>query len=127
MTLPLSQQVCSLELAKKLAAVGVPQDSFFVWYGGTTPATLWTRDRFEEKRWNHPEQTYAAFTVAELGEMLPYTAFGAYFNEFKGKDDWSMAYGREKTIVADTEADARASLLIYLIESHLIDPKTLKV
>src|ERR1051325_10817319 len=60
----LEQQVCSLELAKRLRELGVKQESYFYWF-------------FEE--YNHEpvgwriqteEGDYSAFTVAELGEML---------------------------------------------------------
>ena len=30
----IENQVCSLELAKKLKELGVEQDSYFFWYGG---------------------------------------------------------------------------------------------
>lgn len=66
---------------------------------------------------------YSAFTVAELGAMLP--------NEFKfGTTIYrNIAYdeitsvlvgGAEKIFMCDTEANARAQMLIYLLENGLI-------
>ncbi len=75
----------------------------------------------------------SAFTVAELGEMLPYrinrNARGdAYRLQLKKLDtQWSAAYfppfpqiGFEED--AGTEADARAKMLVYLIEKGLYSP-----
>jgi hypothetical protein len=52
---------------------------------------------------------------------LPASALGAFFNEFKNVDaGWVMAYGAEKSIQAESEADARAKMLIYLLKNKLI-------
>lgn len=123
----LSNQVVSLELAKRLKELGVNQESYFHWYDSKPTAQLHTGvfagDWF-----------YAAFTVAELGEMLP-----ARLTEVEGvhrvarlameKQDtrWNVVYicaecgGRIfEPMLADTEADARAKMLIYLIENNLV-------
>jgi hypothetical protein len=73
------------------------------------------------------EFTISAFTVAELGELLKNTGVesgnGYFRNTFWFKDKW---YGTMDTknedpaITADTEADARAKMLIYLLENNLI-------
>jgi hypothetical protein len=61
--IPLEKQVVSLDLAKRLKELGVKQES--VWY--------WFRDRLILGRGEGGNmQTFtSAFTVAELGEMLP--------------------------------------------------------
>ena len=67
----LKEQVVSLELAKKLKEIGVKQESLFWWDGYTN---------FEDEiklEYGKPDfvagdaMFYSAFTVAELGEMLP--------------------------------------------------------
>ena len=63
----------------------------------------------------------SAFTIAELGEMLPNT-FGTY----KSENGWNVCEvenGELKNIWAlggDTEADARGKMLCYLLENKLI-------
>lgn len=78
----------------------------------------------------HP--MYSAFTVAELGNMLPYEIGGKLLDMSKGSDGtWSVYYTKntlgavtEPTFIedqgADTEADARAKMLIYLVENGLL-------
>ena len=80
----------------------------------------------------------SAFTVAELGEMLPDEYPGdseSILMCFKvsGGKEWSKWYVRyqkddlEETIhteFAGTEADARAKMLIYLLENNLLTPNT---
>lgn len=143
----LENQVVSLELAKRLKELGVKQESLFYWTSfepgsyilavhiGTTlfssllGLSLGNRDG---------EYDISAFTVAELGEMLPSSmrfpfangrlrAIKQHLHIFKGWDDkgWFINYTaagtrRLETIKADTEADARAKMLIYLLENKLI-------
>ena len=130
----LSRQVCSLEPAKKLKKLGVKQES--VWY--------WQRKYFKEnkngcfsltdekifilKRESYSGgEFYSAFTVAELGEMLPSIDVFTYKNS---KQNGYLCLYKPFTMGArmkaecakfgKTEADARAKMLIYLIESKLI-------
>ena len=131
--MPLEQQVCSLELAKKLKKLGVKQESLF-WY------THAPKNR-QDGEWIHVltygrnnmrDETIPAFTVAELGEMLPME-----IKNRNGKYDecyfetsrivfkkWTVAYYKKSTARAfqmgDTEANARAKTLIYLIENGLL-------
>lgn len=114
----LEQQVCGLELAKRLKELGVKQDSFYLWDGVDKNLI-----RADADGWLI-ERCYSAFTVAELGEMFPETP--AYFS-FKSRDAsqnnglfW-VAKRSDGTNVhleqAKTEADARAKMLIYLLAS----------
>lgn len=112
----LEQQVCSLELAKKLKELGIEQKSIFYhlpFYATTD----------EENR-------VSAFTVAELGEMLfPFNIVTYKYK--KGKkfiyevaiQDMEMRINKtyEPSHKADTEANARAKMLIYLLENKLIE------
>lgn len=72
---------------------------------------------------NEGVEVYSAFTVAELGEMLP----EMYIHTDK-KDNgyWNIRYQNPNGGMSDyiiggaTEADARAKMLIYLLENKLI-------
>lgn len=81
--------------------------------------------------------------MAELGEMLPNTlkikdsfwsyhlhylngkyGCGAYYQYYEPNDKrWHSLElkGHGTSVMADTEADARAKMLIYLIENKLMD------
>lgn len=120
----LEQKTCSLELSKKLKEMGVPQDSYFYWKTAKDYCKL-VNDNHDSgypigigKRAKGAEH-YSAFTVAELGEMLPQFAAGKFNrgNSFFWKieiPNFSI------TIESETEADARAKMLIYLLENKLI-------
>lgn len=145
--MPLEQQVCSLELAQKLKELGVKQESLFYWHRSYNP---------EKKVENEPyviyspyldesKIDYSAFTVAELGEMLPWSFERDnkifFLQQVKnGKNspiakEHELFYSDGKVeggevipfpcITADTEADARGKMLIYLAENGLIDPKNI--
>jgi hypothetical protein len=124
----LEQQVVSLELSRKLKELGVKQQSLFWWmgqkYGPSFPAYNCENVR---------GVICAAYTVAELGGMLPalfkvedkntwaqWFAWtnGEYF--YIGYDDKEGTYIPSQAIAAETEADARAKMLIYLLENKLI-------
>ena len=132
----LEDEVCSLDLAKKLKELGVKQESLFqhvnnpighagwqMWFQGRVATVLG-----ERAEW------YAAFTVAELGEILPPTIDGKYndktrwFNSRKTSKAcvwYENARPNEEIMTeADTEADARAKMLVYLIENQLVGVKS---
>lgn len=123
----LEQQVCSLELAKRLKELGVKQESYFNWctngWMSSDPKCKWIIVQRQEF-----QNGYAAFTVAELGEMLPYRVVAPsgqpYFPSYttkNGDGKWLVSYHQLlPSIIADTEADARAKMLIYLIENKLV-------
>lgn len=125
----LEDQVCSLALAKRLKELGVRQNGHFHWVYFD-----WTNDKWIVFHFPHEDEPkhfdcYSAFTVAELGEMLPpMVIFESYVHEIyirKTPDNkWWVSYenGRRlcKEIVEKTEADAHAKMLIYLIEKGLV-------
>ena len=136
LNMKLEQQVVSLELAKKLKELGVPQkENMFVW-SNQAYAEQW---RVEHRQFFAADmrRDYAAYTVAELGEMLPNEtrdrlgffsglAINGWFCEVKNYR--VMPFERlHVELQHDTEANARAAMLIYLIENKLVDVKTLSV
>lgn len=115
----LEDQVCSLEIAKKLKELGVRQDGLF-WYDEHFPDPYKVELKAFYAALLNPHWAFrvcSAYTVAELGKILkghelPYLNFGTGWQTRQIKD-----YHRPKT-----EADARAMLLIYLIENKLLNP-----
>lgn len=128
----LEQQVVSLDLAKRLKELGVKQESYFWWTDDEDSAlgrmvVMTFRDI----------NSYSAFTVAELGEMLGDSQLWkqesqSFVRTFKANGLWwcELAPGSENTpaplspakerCVEETEADARAKMLVYLLENKLI-------
>ena len=136
----IEKQVCSLELAKKLKELGVKQEGIFWWitYGNKETG-------FEEVLETHEfccdcncpeklnEPNYSAFTATELGEMLPNSLDKKKWKKWnnnllisKYENGWIFEYvagdcfGEGVKCKAKTEADARAKMLIYLLENNLI-------
>ena len=142
----LEQQVCTLEQAKKLKELGVEQKVLYQWKVNDvqtvvidTPMAMWI-ERYVPPVGN---AFYAAFTVAELGVMLP-EEIGHKYNEhssyyyMQGHSDvpvkspklWVIWYEDNdlspelevlnmQFAAGDTEAEARAAMLIYLLGNHL--------
>ncbi len=134
----LEKQVCSLELAKKLKELGALQDSLFVYYSDNEPF-------YKIGQWNefaphnkvyHKADIYPAFTAAELGEILPKDKKvifrkEKYFGEIQNYL-WVVIYCEDNKNVeinlkdnlwfgGYTEADAKAKMLVYLIEEGLYE------
>jgi hypothetical protein len=120
----LEDQVVSLDLAKKLKELGVKQENQFVWVEWDTGAP--TIELADSSDWTDPDETaYSAFTVAELGEMLPdYIAREGCLMVEKSTAHWTVGYASYSDFGlrrdAPTEANARAKMLIYLIENNLL-------
>ena len=146
----IEQQVCSLALAKRMKELGAKQESLFYWLeekdnqpflmnsGNTSKYGAIPSNYREDEGWNY----YSAFTVAELGEMLPARITNEstrnmdricfYLKEHKGddkkqdvRDGFTVEYHTIYSpplyrITADTEADARAKMYIYLAENNLL-------
>lgn len=128
----LESQVCSLDLAKRLKELGVKQESYFEYYKGIGGG-MYLGDTAESMNnaiflgnTTAPQfERYSAFTVAELGELLPDD-----YIVIKEKDKWEAwkllrpNYELETLhplqIELENEADARAEMLIYLLENKLI-------
>lgn len=134
----LKNQVCSLELSQKLKKLGVKQESFYCYVQHRRKELkgieLWSFDRMEDYNNGMSEKAKVdficfAFTIAELGEMLPIGfAVTKYHNAYRisksiviekeTRDEYEEVSPTD--FEAKTEADARAKMLIYLIENKLI-------
>lgn len=145
----LEKQVCSLELSKRLRELGVKQESVFYWnlknkitktadiydwvFGTTPVGTEYSRKKVIGRN-------VSAFTVAELGEMLPAgiserrngnnthetavdVSWGLNISPKWGKNDMRYVLylsGDNHYVQDDSEANARAKMLIYLLDNKLI-------
>lgn len=120
----LEKQVISLPLAKRLKELGVNRRSLHCWLRRwhDKPYVLDGGPVFETA---DPEPYFAAFTVAELGEMLRPVGLNLILAD-NGTLALSMTkhIGRfiDATVTTNTEADARAKMLILLIEKGLVKP-----
>lgn len=138
--LPIEKQVCSLEYAKKLKELGVKQESYFYFdrrYAYGHPSE---KDHYVITT-NPSMEKYAAFTVAELGVMLPpefgtmtplssdewecHTIRNKVYHgvEYINKGDikrWDSIV-REKHVytLVETEANCRARMLIDAISNKI--------
>ena len=122
MILRIGQQLVSIELAERMKKLGFTQDTFF-FYDSDTNILHRYGEAFQELM-NKGELT-SAYSVAELGGMLP-IVYGSYKHENGfAADRLTWEQESEECQYADTEADARAKLLIYLAEHSIINPKEL--
>jgi hypothetical protein len=114
----LEDEVCSLEPSKRLRELGVKQESYFFWWPSKS-------DHVQDHK---PEGTVAwcsAFTVAELGEMFESYCFTRRVYSSARDENWLCKWQdthgiNEVDLYGKTEADARAKMLIYLLENKLI-------
>lgn len=144
----LEQQVVSLEISKRMRELGAPQESLYKYCGGHTDYHEDDEGEFEEcantdllesDEYCHTagltcEFTISAYTVAELGEMLPARVRKDgmdYALTVEKHGTWHVKYihynagigyvlGGHPVIHDDTEADARAKMWIYLKENNLL-------
>ena len=118
----LEEQVTNLKLSQKLQELGIKQESLFYWdlffVGG-----IYKIKRADEMNVSNWKYVSSAFTVAELGDMLPRNTY-----TYSNGDLWYCKthldnLKNNKNILPwdNTEANARAKLLIYLIENKLIE------
>lgn len=142
----LKDQVCTLEQAKRLKELGVTEQSLWRWVFPARKEMISTtygvyhyeqaKDIIEGNEGTYFDHTDApAYTVAELGEMLPdmlTTNLQYELVSIKEDDCWLIRYVRGnnmldqhpniKGIGGETEAQARAAMLIYMLENSLIKP-----
>lgn len=134
----LEDQVVSLELAKKLKELGFKQESICYWSlydinEPNDPRVVYDNFRVinmdPRKDITEELRIGSAYTVAELGEILPHMIFMDDPTDFDGIETyyydnrWFVKYEFSKkvfTVNDKKEADARAKMLIYLKKNKLI-------
>ena len=126
----IENQVVSLELAKKMKELGFGQESEWYWVINQDSAfTDWCLEsqRYIKYYKKDNKEYYPAYTVAELGEMLPKIIENLYKLEiwYRGNNCIVEYPANDYTdcklhrVEADTEANARAKMLIWLKENNL--------
>lgn len=134
----LEDQVTSLELAKRLKELGVLQGGAFDYYENTFhPEHPFIVLRPTVNMMENPTSWIcSAFTVAELGEMLPREAHGfdLVIRPADGSTPlkWHIGYVepdhegyeyRFERQASDKLVDAMARMLIHLIEQGILKPE----
>lgn len=126
----IEEQVCTLEQAKRLMELGITAPAFFCWkYDYTPPIVISGRFKNTGQKHFGFNERPPAYTVAELGEMLPENNGIDYVYSYKvenafgmGKTPWFInpPFSEIEKQNLFTEAQARAALLIHLLESNLL-------
>lgn len=123
----IEQQVCNLELAKKLKELGVKQDSLFYYSIGPLDDSLQIGKL--DHGWSEPVENISAFTINELLEMLP--EFTGRELTIKRGNNYYLVYYDKNSIGAITDnehisdqideslCNALAKMLCYLKENNL--------
>lgn len=135
-TMKLEDQVVDLDLSKKIAELGVPQNSLFYWikdfdfgqgwslmgegyfYGMNYDAGCFKMCDYYRERY----ELYSAFTASELGELLPTAIDGKSIFTDRFHDLWLVGYAdiyEDDVPFMPNEVDARAMLLIHLLQNGL--------
>lgn len=130
----MNNHVTSKEISEKLKSLGVKQESLF-WWDDDGKLCIGGEERMGNTL--YPEtmsggiySILSAFLCSELGEMLPIEC--DYYKPANGtvaRDCgkwvvyWEPTDYKYHKIYADTEADARGKMLIYLLENGLITLK----
>lgn len=123
----LEDQVVSLELSKRVAELGVKRESLWNWLVASDGARIMRNP--VRGTYKYFDQ-YPAYTAAELGEILPDNVVYAKtegsaktwgkwvcsLEDEDREDGYFLGYSE----YGDTEANARAKMLIYLLENELL-------
>jgi hypothetical protein len=133
----LEQQVCSLDLAKRLKELGCKQDEReYYWLRAVEDRKEHFILKYNLFAVREPGRV-AAFTVAELGEMLPpciepEEGTDSWLDIRKLENEvtdggWRVSYvdagnedDEDPDMTAATFAEAMAKMLVYLLENKLI-------
>lgn len=121
----LESQVTSLELSKRLEELGVKQESLWYWVDGLSG---WYLVQYDSEIDIIASNWISAFTVAELGEILPADNgkdVDGRTNQLqteKYNDRYRVGFraSQELDVYDETEANARAKMLVYIIENKIV-------
>ena len=140
----LTKQVPQKDLCKRMLELGWDKETNISWYKYlfVPPNEMNKPFLLENSYWDSEDswgmksrlsKLYPAPSVAELGEELPDKVFkGAkfYLRFWRFQSNWFLQYSYtgnlgdinliSEPIIAETEADARAKIWIYLKENNLI-------
>lgn len=138
----LIDQVITLEQAKQLKELGVKQKSLFYHHPAFDVPVFgetWTTEHGKQYKktqvCNDKKGSASAFTVAEMGAMLPKTVkladvqfrYGVmgdchvqYIIEASESNRILLHKGHQVWTTGKTEAEARAEMLVYLLKNKLI-------
>jgi len=125
----LENQIVSLELAKRLKELGCKQDSIFKWHSKLDEKGNRVYTEIVYLPIKQMEQDYSAFTVAELGEMLPNSIDKFVMVIMKmNKGTWVCGYYKDLKEMFYEVGDkilvnAMAKMLIWLIEQGKVKVK----
>lgn len=132
----LEDQVCTLEQSIKLQELGIKAESIFYYAvnGIKEPLLIWGNIDQQGGRYTQWEK-HPAYTVAELGEMLPdMAAKDNGLAQIETCRSWTTgeyccyyenSFGNNIALFeSPTEAETRAAMLIHLIENAI--PSTSK-
>ena len=131
----LQDQVCSQSLSLKLCELGVTQESMWSWSTKVVTASEEVVGemgimRSLHKNWPDAGTVTSAFTVAELGKVLG-DGFGSMINSYQSTCAWHAIYNpiteKYNLVTGSTEADARAELVIILIEKEKFKVENIKI
>lgn len=111
----LIDQVTPLYLATKLRDLGVPQNSTFYWH--QNPITDTWELLFQGKK---DKTDIAAFTVTELGWLLPKMIKSSYLICYFKDEKWNTGYATFGIEEDELEVRSRAGLLVQLLEKNII-------
>jgi hypothetical protein len=118
----LEEQVCTMEQAVKLKTLGIPQKSLFYWHPaferpvfGETWTTQTGKQYAKTMVCNDKKGSSSAFTVAELGVILP-PGFDTMYCTNEGWRGYDPEGNDYKLVAYNTEAELRADMVISILE-----------
>lgn len=131
-TMKLENQVCTLQQAKRLKELGITQDSFFYHIEAFNDIAYMNKicqiKGFDNSTYSG-QYIYSAYTTSEIGVMLPrkYVSEKTQWEDISKKYICGVPYpdGEDNYDYSNnsqfgaTEAEARAAMLIYLLENNL--------
>ena len=122
----IEQQCTSLELSKRLKELGVRQDSYFHWViTEIGNQFIWPFELCEQEV-SCIVFSWSAFTASELGEMLPKQIWHPNGEKLmicrpaNRLCHWVVYYDKDTWTEENSEANARAAMLINLIEQGMV-------